>query len=498
MSECEEYTKSFTSVRNQIIENFEYIFRLLVGRREDILRQLQSLQISYESKLDSKLQTMKELEDMRKQMAAMYIHQNRAAQVQEAALLPINKEIQAIKLTLDEYKIDFKLDLNTFEYSICNLGEIVESEYSSLDVVPKVPPRTNISRSNSPSCNSPGEYLSTSAIEDNTFLRPNIKRAISIPNHSGSRKRISDRGKVDLCTVIPRVVSSPQICEKPQLSYSFPFNKRKKPIFATCERGYESEELQSPMGLVYHPRYDCIYVVDQVLRKVLVLSSKGDFLMEFGHDFLVKPISIAVRDGFCCITDEGLNGVVKYKLFENLLTKDIASFPQGSGHGELSGPKGLDFDSNFCIYIADSGNNRVCILDPNMIFLKGIFEGIFQSPQDVKIINEIIYVLDRSSLNCLHSFTQSCNPVQSVISPKNDVNSPSFFCSDFTGKYLFFTDQITDNVKVFSLDGDPICKVGENTIEWEAGVIEPTGVCVTKDNKVVCAFGKGESVICFY
>ena len=41
---------------------------------------------------------------------------------------------------------------------------------------------------------------------------------------------------------------------------------------------------------------------------------------------------------------------------------------------------------------------------------------------------------------------------------------------------------------MFSLDGKRICKVGEDTIALEDGVRGPTGVCVSKDNKVVCAF----------
>ena len=72
----------------------------------------------------------------------------------------------------------------------------------------------------------------------------------------------------------------------------------------------------------------------------------------------------------------------------------------------------------------------------------------------------------------------------------------AFFYLDFSG-YLSISDGRTNGVNVFSLDGKRICKVGEDTIAWEDGVRGPTGVCVTKNNKVVCAFSQGESVICF-
>ena len=147
------------------------------------------------------------------------------------------------------------------------------------------------------------------------------------------------------------------------------------------------------------------------------------------------------------------------------------------------------------MYITDSGNDRISILD-EQLSIKLVFSGAFQSPLDVKIMNEIIYVIDSNPWSCIHVFTLSGTPIRSIISSKRDFSLPAFFCLDFSG-YLFFSDGSTNGVSVFSHDGKQICEVGEDTIAWEDGVKGSTGVCLTKDNKIVCVFSQGESVICF-
>ena len=251
-----------------------------------------------------------------------------------------------------------------------------------------------------------------------------------------------------------------------------------------------------PMGMVYNLRDDCIYIVDQLLHKILVLSSNGEYIMEFGSNVLSKPHSIAVFENYCCVSDEALNGVVRFDLCSNLMTGKVAAFPEGNGTGELSKPKGMGFDRKKFLYLADSGNDRICILDEKLL-IRMVFNAAFQSPQDVKIAKGIIYVLDCNASSCIHIFALSGTPIGSIISSQRDVFSPAFFCLDFTG-YLFLSDGATNGVDVFSLDGKPVCKVGEDTIAWEDGVKGLTGVCVTKDSKVVCAYSRGESVICFY
>ena len=474
MSQC---GTSFEETRNLILEKFELVLSLVTQRREDLLRQLQTVYSNFRSRIDSKLKTKQELEQMREQMRNFYTQQNRASQVQQAALLPIIKEIESIETSLHKYKINFKFDSNLVETFVATLGEIVEPIYNTVATPPALPPRPLTS--------------SKSA----SYSEPNGLRLPSIRKQTSLSRTASPIDEVEFTTVIPRAISNPQI-SKALLGGLSSYSNKRKPIFASCERGYEQQELISPVGMVYHFRDNCIYIVDQLLYKVLVLSSNGEYVVEFGSNVLIKPNSIAVFNHHCCVSDESLNGIVRFDLSNNFMVGKVASFPKGSSTAELSQPKGIDFDAGCSLYIADSGNDRITILDEKLA-IRMVFNCAFQSPQDVKVMKEIIYVLDCNPLSSIHVFTLSGTSIRSIISSGRDITSPNFFCLDISG-YLLISDRAINGVSVFSLDGKPVCRVGEETVAWEDGVTGPTGVCVTKDNKVVCAFSRGESVICFY
>ena len=134
--------------------------------------------------------------------------------------------------------------------------------------------------------------------------------------------------EMEFTTVIPRAVSNPQLARSHSIGVS-PYSNKRKPIFASCDRGYGQQELISPMGMVYHYRDNCIYIVDQLLHAVLVLSSNGEYIMEFGSNVLIKSHSIAVFNHHCCVSDESLDGIVWFDLYSNFLVWNVVSFPEG-------------------------------------------------------------------------------------------------------------------------------------------------------------------------
>ena len=138
MSQCDT---TFQEIRSLILEQFELVLSLVTQRREDLLCQLQKIYSNLKSSIDSKLKTMQELERMREKMETVFTQQNRASLVQQAALLPINKEIESIQASLQEYKMNFKLYTNLVEMFIGNLGEIIELVYNTLTTPPALPPR---------------------------------------------------------------------------------------------------------------------------------------------------------------------------------------------------------------------------------------------------------------------------------------------------------------------------------------------------------------------
>ena len=141
--------------------------------------------------------------------------------------------------------------------------------------------------------------------------------------------------------------------------------------------------------------------------------------MEYISNVLIKPHSIAVFNHHCCVSDESLNGFVWFDLCSNLIIGRVVSFPEGAGIAELSNPKGITFDAKKFLYIPDSGNDRISIMD-EQLSIKLVFSGTFPSPQDVKIMNEITYVLASNPWSCIHVFTLNGTPIRTIISSKQD------------------------------------------------------------------------------
>ena len=98
-----------------------------------------------------------------------------------------------------------------------------------------------------------------------------------------------------------------------------------------------------------------------------MLSSNVEYRIEFGSNVLIKPHSLAVFNHHCCVSDKSLNGILcGFHLFRNLMVGKVVSFPEGAGTAELSKPKGIAFDAKKFLYIADSGNDRISILDEQL------------------------------------------------------------------------------------------------------------------------------------
>ena len=470
----------FVSIETLINEKFEEILRCLNARREQLLSELADIHSAYKSKHDSNLKTLEELEKMRTQLENIFIRQNQAAQIHESAVQNIVKERDAIKVKMNEagLKLNLECDITPILCMIPSLGELVQDEL----MPPPLPPRSPRVRSASVS---PDLYLQKT---------PQLTaRSNSLQSRDAST--LPAKLYSNFHGPLPQLPTIPS--DKPPLPIR-PASYRAKhmPIYSSGNRGSDVGNIDSPLGLVYNPVEEKVYAVDQGSHKVVVFSSDGVFDTEFGHNILRKPHSIAMRDYFCCVSDEELNGIVKFKLTTFTLVK-IGLFNKGGGFSELNGPRGIAIDEMHNVYVADSINNRVCILNADLDFVKVFLENFFQLPQDIIMIQEMIYVLDRSTDFTVHSFTKCGNLVQSVVAPGLDVFFPSFLSTDHAGQ-LFLTDAEVQGVKVFTLDGELCNLVGDQTQRWNPSINGATGVCVIKDGRVVCAFSEGDNALCFY
>lgn len=89
----------------------------------------------------------------------------------------------------------------------------------------------------------------------------------------------------------------------------------------------------------------------------------------------------------------------------------------GQGAGEFLMPMGLEIDAYGKLYVADAGNNRVQVVDPNGNFVTeygsyGWREGEFDYPSDVALSLDTLYVADTGN-----NRVQYCNLVHRIFYP---------------------------------------------------------------------------------
>ena len=92
---------------------------------------------------------------------------------------------------------------------------------------------------------------------------------------------------------------------------------------------------------------------------------------------------------------------------------------EGGREGELNCPKGLCIDNNGDVYVADRNNNRVSVFSKVLKFLNCLGTQQLSFPQDVKVTQDSVVVLDTSS-NCIHFFSRSGKLLRSCVTQSRD------------------------------------------------------------------------------
>jgi len=139
---------------------------------------------------------------------------------------------------------------------------------------------------------------------------------------------------------------------------------------------------------------DEVVVVDVTNKCVIVLDCNMTLLSVIGQEIdesrLVDPYGVAVsNDGIIAVSDWGSSHQVKkYSLQGKLLS--VIGNNRGNNNDQFYSPSGLVFSSNEMLYVVDSGNHRVQVLqqDGKFVFTfgsKGSNPGQFQWPVKIAI-----------------------------------------------------------------------------------------------------------------
>ena len=141
-------------------------------------------------------------------------------------------------------------------------------------------------------------------------------------------------------------------------------------IVATGKEGRAPGELRYPCGVAIHEETHHIFVANRDNNRVEIFSETGEFLSQLGVGQLSYPYGIDIHGDSLYVSCYWDHTVSKFSLTEMCLVRRIGGV--GSNNGQFQEPRQLTTDSIGRVFIADYGNHRICIHDPDLNHLLNI------------------------------------------------------------------------------------------------------------------------------
>ena len=210
-----------------------------------------------------------------------------------------------------------------------------------------------------------------------------------------------------------------------------------QPSISVGKDGTADGEIKWPGGLAYDEKSQLIYVGNGGCAglgrgRISMFTMSGDFISNFCDGLFNEPVGIAIYKEDLFVTDTYLHCVFKLKLGSFKLIKKVGT--NGSGIGEFDCPQKLSLDSDGNVYVADCGNNRVVVMSSDLTHKLHIQHEGMKFPCDVKVNQDIIYVLSFTDDPCLHLFSLTGEKLHSFIScaliGETQVKQSYTFCFD--------------------------------------------------------------------
>ena len=162
-------------------------------------------------------------------------------------------------------------------------------------------------------------------------------------------------------------------------------------VIATGKKGRDAGKLYDPRGVAIHEDTHQIFVADCSNDRVEIFSETGEFLYQLGVGQLSGPNGIATHGDSLYVSCWDDHTVSKFSLTEMWRVRRIGG--EGSDNGQFFYPRQLTTDPIGRVFIADTGNRRICIHDPDLNHLRNITHESMSEPFDVKVSRDCLYVL---------------------------------------------------------------------------------------------------------
>ena len=258
-------------------------------------------------------------------------------------------------------------------------------------------------------------------------------------------------------------------------------------IVAVGKEGKNPGQLYHPHGVAIDDTTNHIYVTEGGIgfARVSIFSERGDFLNSFTHERMEYPWGIAFHRNNVYVTDTFAHGVFHFKI-EADIHPVAALLGKGSTDGMFNDPGQLTISDNGDLYIADSGNHRIQIVDESLNFKHSITHESMRCPYDVKLTAEEVYILNESDSPCMHIFSHAGDKLRSIITRDGgmQVNRAWFLCLD-KEKNLIISDGGDHCIKVFSPNGTLLHTIRQ--FQNSGYFINPKGIALMNLKLVVVA-----------
>ena len=255
-----------------------------------------------------------------------------------------------------------------------------------------------------------------------------------------------------------------------------------QPTVAVGKQGSVPGELNWPRGVSVDHQTGHIYLADSGNSRIQIFSQTGEHLNQFGDRHLNKPHGILIHRNSLYVTDTSHRAILMFELPALNIVKRVGR--KGSGNEEFNQPCQLAISPNELLYVADEYNDRLQILNTNLVFQGSLRHQSVTQPVDVKFTNNEIFVLSFSDNPCLHVFTLSGDKSRSIVTRGPigmQVEGACFFCLDGHDN-IVISDSIAHSIKVFSQAGCLLHTIGQPT-----GILYyPRGIAVLNENKLIC------------
>ena len=256
------------------------------------------------------------------------------------------------------------------------------------------------------------------------------------------------------------------------------------PTVATGKKGMAPGELDTPCAVAINEATKQIFVANFHNHRIEIFSETGEYLNQLSDGQLATPWGIAIHGNSLYVSSFISDSITKYSLTDFSLVKRVGKW--GSNNGEFNYPLQLTTDPSGCVFIADSVNDRICVLDTELNHQRNITHQAISGPSDVTVSHDRIYVLCARNNPCMLVLSLEGDMLHSLISRGEgmDVLLPLFFCLDANSNFVM-SDRGTHSIRVFSPAGDLLHSIGREGHQRGMFFL-PRGIAIDANRRLVC------------